>query len=370
MASVISYKQKIRRFKKKAQAEIYNPYNEFFVNIADLPCDYLISVGNLHKALLSFTYKVACHAEHMYAIENKTENKADNAVRVTDKYSDLINNWLASVIDVNKVKISQSSFNEDFLTGYLMAKLLLPSVLANATSLHHGYSKGLIHGIMSAIHTVEWTMCHAGFAMVDHVKNDNVKNIIICNGMTSENGDITSLECTQSVRNQITDILQHKLAFYICDILPAKHIGLYNAFIIAVMDVSNDGFSMIRLPDLTTWLTAELINFLLLCCVAFDNVQLFKTPWLSSKRHTNKYYVILKNKNKRFSLANYNNLLKYIEAIANGSTAVYYNKYALPLIDDFIQAIIVKVNALIAFTDSLSVSDINALWLEKIIKNN
>jgi hypothetical protein len=264
--------------------------------------------------------------------------------------------------------IFRTVITTDFLTGYYFAKLLIGQSIKSidkAISFHFGCTDlQFITGIEKQIgkSAGRWKWFGADIKMGSPAKYLNGIN---------KTGDLNNIDVVKSIRNQLSEVLKHKLTFYVSDVNPNLH-QLYNSLIIPLMDVDKSGFSILRLPDLPNWarIHTHMINFLLLCSSHFEYVKIFNTPWGVKT----KYYLIIAKPKTQFTLIKYNTLVKYLEELneLRKTSSEYPMLYIKSVFTDssteeFVANYAIMFDKLSTFTNSISPTEANRIWFDLVM---
>lgn len=266
--------------------------------------------------------------------------------------------------------IFSTEITTNFLTGYYFAKLLIKQAVKSidgCVSFHFGCSDlQLITGIEKQIgkSVGKWKWFGADLIMGSPVRYLNGIN---------KTGDLNNIDVIKSIRNQLGEVLKHKLTFYISDIRPNLH-QLYNSIIIPLMDVDVSGFSILRLPDLPDWhdLSTHMINFILLCTSHYTYCKIFATPWGSKTR----YYLILATPKSIFTIVKYVALIKYLEVLKDmrkEGASIYpllYSKNVFTndlTVETFVANYIDIYHMLTKHVELITPIDANKIWFDLIM---
>ena len=297
----------------------------------------------------------------IYKIQLQDSTQSDS--KKTDDYCELTgeNSILIPIFHV--------PITVDFLTGYYFAKLIINQTIKSidrAVSFHFGCTDlQFITGIEKQIGKAagRWKWFGADIKMKAPMKYLNGIN---------KSGDLNSIDVIKSIRNQLSEVLKHKLTFYISDVNPNLH-QLYNSLIIPLMDVDKSGFSILRLPDLPKWneLHTHMINFFLLCSSHFEYVKIFNTPWGVKT----KYYLIIAKPKEQFSQIKYNTLVKYLEELGElrKTSSEYPLLYMQPVFTDpstepFVVKYALIYDKLSTFTNSILPTEANRIWFDLVMQ--
>lgn len=302
-----SYKDLLKELEKKNAKEESKQKVSALEDIQLFP-SYVFDISNTYSELIDcrYWYKKAFVKKHIYSIdvynnESNKENKQENC------YKELlgVNGWMAAIYNLPVV-------TDDYMTGYYFTKLFIAPVKNNAIiqSLHFGTNRQFLSGMEKCLgkKVSKWKWYGTDVYPINEYKKQYINGI-------DKIGDVNNINTIKSIRNQLSNILVHKLSFFIQDIYPTNLVTLLNSILVPLTDVDESGFSIIRLPDPHTWDTSfdgtHILNFLLLCVTQYDLVKIFKTPWGFKA----KYYIILAKPKEKLSMQKLTTLIKYIEDV-------------------------------------------------------
>jgi hypothetical protein len=307
-------------------------------------------------------YKKISHNKCNYDLQLLDLNSAEN--KHSDVYSELVGE--NSIL----IPIFKTIPTSDFLTGYYFAKLLIGQSIKSidgCISFHFGCSDlQFITGIEKQLGkpSNKWKWFGADIKMGSPSRYLNGIN---------KTGDLNNIDVIKSIRNQLSEVLKNKLSFYVSDVYPNLH-QLYNSVIIPLVDVDKTGFSILRLPDLSSWyaINIHMINFMLLCTSHFYYVKIFHTPWGIKTR----YYLILAKPKDQFTTIKYITLVKYLEELkelrksnANKYPTLYTQSVFIndTLVEEFVVKYATVFDKLSRWENTTNPSDAVKIWFDLVM---
>ena len=288
-----SYRDTLRELKKEAKTIEENtteinkdaPYDPFAQTTVDLSHEYSeITNAELYKKY-----------HRKYTISNETKIKQH--VNMFEDIPDLIPSFFTE---------SSLVINDDFLTGYYLAKfhIKLPQIL---TSFHAGMSsdgliRGIYHGLFQTSKKYEWSLYGCDKNTIESY------NKLYINGIHKP-CDIYNQNTANSINIQLSAKFKTKtFDLYTVDICPSTAMDILRAYILLIDYISDAGTIIIRIP--TNWKSfyTPMLNIITMFTHLYTTVKIFNAVWAD----TRKYYLILSNAKDIISTKLITNLRSYI----------------------------------------------------------
>lgn len=205
--------------------------------------------------------------------------------------------------------------NEDFLTGYFLAKwLVLPA--KRVKSFHSGLSSdGINRGMFYAFSTLPKPIKWEFFGCDVNVRKEYAKNYV--NGLAKK-CNLFDINTVRSINLQLSEKTK-EIDIYIGDVRPNN---LYDFMCqLILLHGYNAKYTVVRMP--TNWQNnfTGMVNILLYLVAQYDYVKIFKTPWGVQPR----WYLILSEPKEEINTAKYTSLIKYIEELKQNPVLPLYN---------------------------------------------
>lgn len=343
-----SYQDIIRKMmkeKKKKEGDLYNINTPYFSTyLFDISDEKISPVANrtLFKKTFAKKYKYSLSVFDNTDQVNVQENK----------YRELVgkNGWVAAHADL-------PSITDDFLTGYYFSKAFIKDKKGRPIIYYGAAKANLLNGIVYEFskHISSLVVC----CIDKRNKHNNNKYMM---GVTGSS-DITDNNVIRSLHNKINNRYDTAGTF-ICDIYPANIKVLYNALILAMMNIDTKGTSIIRIPDPHIWhdtCQTLLLNFFAYVISCWHNVKIFKTPWGMKTR----YYLLLNKPKEQFTYIHYNAMLKYTDFLSTNNVNLLQQQFFdnLSCLD-----VLKKTRTeLLNFSPFITIEEANAQWLDQMM---
>jgi hypothetical protein len=366
-----SYRANLQKLKKE-RAEKHVPvvytyetnlFSNYLYNISDVNLDTIESI---------YYFKKSHAAKHKYNLP--TPDKP-SSVRLDNSFKEL-EIFLPRLIDELKIPV----INDDFLTGYYLAKAFIlkniiptksihESLVRTIKSFHVGLSSdGIVRGIWYGLinnDKIKWE-----FNGCDKVhKKEYTK--LYKNGIT-KHCNAFDLNTIRSIGIQLEESLGKKIDFFISDVRPADIYDVLTQLLLCYDNVSDDGFKFIRLP--LDWLSnyTAMLNIIIYAVSTYNVVSIFKTPWCKVPKL---YLLVAKPKHKALTAVRYTSLTKFIElGRLSGESLNLFNKYIYDSDTDepsYISNLADKItntyNLLITDNNLLTCEEANTLWVDSMM---
>jgi hypothetical protein len=169
-------------------------------------------------------------------------------------------------------------------------------------------------------------------------------------------GDITEINVIRNVNNQLYDDVPKKLTLYISDVYITNIYSLFKLLIIPLMNVQDEGISIIRIPDPHTWVVVDIVNLLFFVATHYKIIKIFKTPWGTKTR----YYLMFSELVNVFDNKEYINILNYLET----DKSQYHTQESITKVETFIPMVLELQQKLINVE---KYEDVSINWIEKIM---
>jgi hypothetical protein len=226
-------------------------------------------------------------------------------------------NYFKQVLEYLTTVIKDRLINDDYLTGYFIAKELLPIKSRKIKVFMAGLTKdSMLHGIIDSLGNkkikVEYNGCDKYISSIHKQK--------YYNGV-SKKCNIHDINSAVSINIELGEKISVKsLDLYIADIKATNTYDVLCSYIIQHTFMSKNGTIILRLPNVWKDCSTSMITLLLYFISQYKSVRIFKTPWGQYSRN----YVLLYGLKETISQTKKNNLISYAKELKDSPNIPLY----------------------------------------------